>query len=396
MTQLSFAGSFRRFSSALALIAASLAVPAHATGTLPSLDPTVNEHVVMLPVIQNGSQFKFETTIYLPPGAGPFPLLVMNHGKERGNPANQKRDRFLAMSREFVKRGYAVVVPMRKGFSQSSGNYSDYGCNMKDNGQQQADDIVAVLDAMTQQPWVDRERIVVAGQSYGGLATMAFGTRQYRGVRGLLNFAGGLRIDGGSCDWKSSLVTAFGSYGRATALPSLWMYGENDSFFDHALAHRLQDAYQAAGGPSQLVAYGKFKRDAHGMIGSRDGVAVWLPEVERFLSTIGMPIEVKFALADTPRPPATHFAAIDDLNAVPHLTDKGRNGYRDYLTKSAPRAFALSGSGAWSWAEEGDDPASRAVAACQKHSKLPCQLYSVDNDVVWNAPAPLTAPVAMN
>lgn len=396
MKQPSLAGTFRRLTSAILVAAAGLSAASHAAAPAqPALDPTVNEQIVMLPVVQNGSQFKFETTIYMPPGAGPFPLLVMNHGKERGNPSNQKRDRFLSMSREFVKRGYAVVVPMRKGFSQSSGSYSDYGCNMKDNGQQQADDIVAVLDAITRQPWVDRERIVVAGQSYGGLATMAFGTRQYPGVRGLLNFAGGLRIDGGSCDWKSSLVTAFGSYGAATSLPSLWMYGENDSYFDHPLAQRLQQAYQAAGGPSQLVAYGSFKRDAHGMIGSRDGVAVWLPEVERFLKTIGMPTAVTVAIADTPRPPATNFAALDNVGAIPYLTDKGRNGYRDYLGKSAPRAFAISPSGAWSWAEEGDDPASRAVAACQKNSQVPCQLYSVDNDVVWNAPA-TAAPVALN
>lgn len=397
MNQLTFAGTFRRLASAIALAAVSFSSASHATNALPqSLDPTVNEQVVMLPVTQNGASFQFETTIYKPPGNGPFPLLVMNHGKERGNPSNQKRDRFLSMSREFVKRGYAVVVPMRKGFSQSSGSYSDYGCNMKDNGQQQADDVAAVLDAMVRQPWVDRERIVVAGQSYGGLATMAFGTRQYPGVRGLLNFAGGLRIDGGSCDWKSSLVTAFASYGASTSLPSLWFYGENDTFFDHPLAQRLQQAYQAAGGPSQLIAYGAFKNDAHGMIGSRDGVSIWLPEVERFLKGIGMPTDVTVAVADTPRPAATNFAAIENISAIPYLTDKGRNGYREYLQKSAPRAFAISSSGAWSWAEEGDDPASRAVASCQKNSKLPCQLYSIDTDVVWNGASSTVPPVAVN
>lgn len=398
MIQTSLAALLRRLASATLIAATGLSAAGHAAlpAQQPVLDPTVNEQVVMLPVVENGKHYRFETTIFMPPGNGPFPLLVMNHGKERGNPANQKRDRFLAMSREFVKRGYAVVVPMRKGFSQSSGSYTDYGCNMKDNGQQQADDIVAVLDAITRQPWVDRERIVVAGQSYGGLATMAFGTRHYPGVRGLLNFAGGLRIDGGNCDWQGALVSAFGSYGAGTSLPSLWMYGENDSFFNHPLAQRLQEAYQAAGGPSQLIAYGKFKNDAHGMVGSRDGVAIWAPEVERFLGTIGMPTEVTVAIADTPRPPATDFASVDNVGAIPYLTDKGRNGYRDYLMKSTPRAFAISSSGAWSWAEEGDDPASRAVAACQKNSPSACQLYSIDNDVVWSAPSPLIAPVAVN
>jgi hypothetical protein len=48
-----------------------------------------------------------------------------------------------------------------------------------------------------------------------------------------------------------------------------------------------------------------------------------------------------------------------------------------------PRAFAISASGSWSWSEEGEDPDSRALAACQQNSKDPCQLYSIDNDVVW-------------
>jgi dienelactone hydrolase len=393
----SSAGTFRRLGSVITLAAVSLVSISHAGNVLPqAVDPTVNERVVMLPVTQYGSQFRFETTIYQPPGSGPFPLLLMNHGKERGSPSQQKRDRFLSMSREFVKRGYAVVVPMRKGFSQSSGSYSDYGCNMKDNGQQQADDVSAVLDAIVNQPWVDKDRIVVAGQSYGGLATMAFGTRRYPGVRGLLNFAGGLRIDGDKCDWKSALVTAFASYGAATSLPSLWFYGENDSFFDQPLAQRLQQAYQAAGGPSQLIAFGPFKADAHGMVGSRDGVAVWLPEVERFLKGIGMPTDVTVAIAETPRPAATYFAAVENVSAIPYLSDKGRNGYREYLQKSAPRAFAISSSGAWSWAEEGDDPATRAMASCQKNSKVACKLYSIDHDVVWAEPGNLNPPVAIN
>lgn len=362
-----------------------------------ALDPTVNEQVVMLPVVENGNKLQLQTTIFKPSGEGPFPLLVMNHGKDRGEPHNQNRDRFLAMSREFVKRGYAVAIPMRKGFAKSSGTYTDFGCNMTDNGQLQADSVEAVLTALVQKPWVDRERIIVAGQSYGGLATMAFGTRQFPGVRGLLNFAGGLRIDGSSCDWKQSMTNAFASYGARTSLPSLWFYGENDSYFDHPLAERLQQAYQSAGGASQLIEFGKFKNDAHGMVGSRDGVAIWLPEVERFLKSLGMPSEPVVAVADTPRPAATSFAMVDNVTAVPFLSDKGRAGYRDYLNKSAPRAFAISTSGAWSWAEEGDDPSDRALTSCQKNSSSACKLYSVDNDVVWNTSSTsLVPPVSVN
>ena len=143
-------------------------------------------------------------------------------------------------------------------------------------------------------------------------------------MRGLLNFAGGLRIDGDFCDWKSALVNAFTRYGGRTSLPSLWFYGENDSYFDHSLAQRLQSAYQSSGGTSQLVAYGRFKSDAHGLISSRDGIAVWWPETERFLQQLGLPTEINTLIADAPRPPASGFAALDNAEAVPHLTAVGR------------------------------------------------------------------------
>ena len=398
MTHFLFARFTRRLATLVATAAVAASVMSSApvlaagTPTTPGIDPTVNEQVVMLPVVENGKSFQFETTLFKPPGDGPFPLLVMNHGKDRGSPADQHRDRFLALSREFVKRGYAVAVPMRKGFSKSTGTYTDFGCNMKDNGQQQADDVQAALDALVKLPFIDREHIIVAGQSYGGLATVAFGTRRYPGVRGLINFAGGLRIDGSSCDWKASLVKAVGNYGAKSSLPGLWFYGENDSYFDHLLAQQMQAAYQAGGGAAQLVAYGNFKNDAHGMVGSRDGIAIWLPETERFLKSIGMPADEVVAIADTPRPPASGYAPVASVESVPNLGTQGKAGYREYLAKGTPRAFAISGSGAWSWAEEGDDPSERALTACQKNSRLPCLLYSVDNDVVWNDPRLSTVP----
>lgn len=371
------------FCGALLLLGFSSAPPA---SNAIALDASVNEQVIMLAVSENGARLQLETTIFKPPGNGPFPLLLMNHGKDRGDPNLQKRDRFLAMSREFVKRGYAVAIPMRKGFSKSGGTYRDYGCNMKDNGQLQADDVQAALNAIRTQPWVDAQRIVVAGQSYGGLATLAFGTRRVSGVRGLLNFAGGLRIDGDTCNWRNALVNAVADYAGKTTLPSLWFYGANDSYFDHALANKLINAYQNAGGRAQLVAFGNFKSDAHGLVGSRDGVPIWWPETERFLQSIGMPVTETIAIAAPAKLATTHFAAIDDVTAVPYLSEGGRDGYRKFLTRSTPRAFAIAADGGWSWAEEGDDPAERVLAACQDGRKTPCHLYAIDNDVVWSDP----------
>jgi len=347
------------------------------------LDTALNEQVIQIPAKDDGQTVELETTVFKPPGDGPFPLVVMNHGKALGDPRAQGRDRFIALSREFVRRGYAVVVPMRKGFSKSTGEYADPGCDMTAHGELQADDVQSTLEYLDQQPWVDKNRVLVAGQSYGGLTAMAFGTRHFPGVKGLINFAGGLRMHGGDCRWRASLIQAFATYGAHTDLPSLWFYGANDHHFSPQLAARLHDAYVQAGGHAELVAYGPFKDDAHGMSGSRDGVKVWWPETEKFLKQLGMPTEPVVALADDFPMPKSGYAQIDNVDAIPYLRNGGRTQYRAFLNKPFPRAFAVSASGAWSWAEDGDDPIDQALADCQKSSSEPCRLYAVNDNVVW-------------
>lgn len=364
------------------------------------LDAAMNEQVVMVPAAFGSQTVELETTIFKPPGEGPFPLVIMNHGKALGNPRNQNRDRFIVLSREFVKRGYAVVIPMRKGFSKSSGEYIDRGCDMTAHGQSQADDLQSTLEYLRTQRWADSEHVLVAGQSYGGLTAMAFGTRHFPGVKGLINFAGGLKMHGGDCRWQQSLVQAFATYGAKNTLPSIWFYGENDNHFGPDLAVRLHNAYVQAGGNAKLVAYGAFKKDAHGMSGSRDGVKIWWPETEKFLKDLGMPTEPVLALSNEVKVPLAEYAPIDNVNAIPYLKGSAREQYRAFLGKSYPRAFAVSPSGAWSWAEDGDDPVEQALADCQKNSSQPCRLYAVDNHVVWtddqNGTATAAAPASPN
>ncbi len=367
----------------IALVAAFALLPGVATVQELQLDHRMNEHIVQVPAGQN-DRAMLETTVFQPNGPGPFPLLIINHGKDPGRPNLQPRDRFYHMAMQFVKRGYAVMVPMRQGFANSTGRYRSHGCNMTANGYTQAEDILDTVAYARRQPWVDAKRIVIAGQSYGGLATMALGTQELPGVRGLLNFAGGLRDDSDRCAWRSSLVSAFAEYGAKNKVPSLWMYGENDSLFGPDLAHRMHAAFRQGGGRARLVEFPAFKRDAHGMLASRDGEKVWLAETLKFLDDIGMPTRVLHDVPSPPLPARTEYAQVDDIDAVPYLSENGRRAYREYLTKMTPRAFAVSPSGAWTWAEEGEAPEERALATCSSKSTEPCKLYSIDDYVVWN------------
>jgi len=329
-----------------------------------------------------------ETTLFLPDGVGPFPVAVINHGKAPGDTRFQGRYRPMPAVRFFLQRGYAVVVPMRGGFSKSTGSYIGGGCNVESNGRVQAEDVKAVLDHIVQQPWADRERMLVMGQSHGGWTSLAFGALNYPGVRGLVNFAGGLRqVD--CAAWEDGLARAVASYARETKIPSLWFYGDNDSYFSPYTYKGMYSRYTAAGGQAKLVAFGVFGRDAHNMFGARAGQSIWQPEMSRFLASLDLPAEVrpeygKYALpVPMKAPPKTDFAVVDAVDRVPYVKDRGRKGYGDFLNSLEPRAFAIAPNGGWGWANGGDDPLARALENCNKHGARQCRLYAVDGDVVW-------------
>ena len=351
----------------------------------------MNESVVMIPAGAPPG-VELETTLFKPDGPGPFPLVVFNHGRDAGDPHVQPRSRPLAFAREFVRRGYVVAVPNRRGFAGSTGVYTDTGCDLEADGIEQARDIDAAVAWLSHQGFVDPARVIVAGVSHGGFASLAYGAYSAYGghdagsVRGIINFAGGLRKD--ECtQWRHSLVSAFADFGAQSHRPTLWFYGSNDRVFDAPLVTALDRAYTSAGGQVTLIDYGRYKDDAHGLVGDRDAVAVWWPATARFLDAIDMPTQVAYRVNDVrpnaSAPRASGFARIDAVDAVPFLDDTGRIGYLRFLSEPGPRVFAISRTGRWAWAAGGDDPFAEAINNCSQKSSIPCNAYAIDDIVVW-------------
>lgn len=88
---------------------------------------------------------------------------------------------------------------------------------------------------------------------------------------------------------------------------------------------------------------------------------------------------------------ASGFAAIDDLDAIPYLSERGRKDYAEFLKRGMPRAFAIASNGAY-WYSNGlkpadasqpSDPIERALTNCERTAKQPCKLYAVNGAVVW-------------
>ena len=352
------------------------------------LDASLREEVVMVPST-GFTESELEVTLYRPPGDGPFPVVVINHGRATGNARMQPRSRPALAAREFVSRGYLVAVPMRQGFSRSGGNEINGGCNVQSNGVQQAKSVRRTLDWLGQQPFADVSRNVVMGQSHGGLTTLAYGMDPHPGSKLLVNFAGGLRQEG-CTGWQSNLTRGIGSYGETTRLPSLWFYGDNDSYFSPDVWKEAFERYQKAGGRAELVAFGMFGHDAHAMFGSRAGLPIWQPKVMAAFAQVGLPTKVIHEMklmTDIAAPPATDFAKNDELAKVPVRTDAGREAYQRWLGSESPKAFVIHPvKRTWSWAVGGVQPNARALAHCERLAGSPCEFYAVDDAVVWKTP----------
>ena len=351
-----------------------------------SAESALHEEVLMIPAA-GALAPELEVTVYKPPGAGPFPLAVVNHGRSPGPAHMQARYRPQHVAYELVRRGYAVVVPMREGFSRSGGVELDGSCDLAANGRQQARSVRRAVDWAATQAWADAKSIVVLGQSHGGLATLAYGEDPHPGTRLLVNFAGGLRQSGCPA-WEESLVEAIGAYGRSTSLPSLWFYGDNDSHFRAPVWRAAHERYVRRGGSASLHAYGNFGNDAHTLFGAREGLAVWLPPLLEALERKGLPhrIEARYEpMPDLPEPMPLRKAQIEEADRLPVRGSSARQGFLAWLRLNVPKAFAVSENGRF-WASSWGvaRPIAHALEHCEKVSGVRCRLFAFNGFVVWS------------
>jgi hypothetical protein len=82
---------------------------------------------------------------------------------------------------------------------------------------------------------------------------------------------------------------------------------------------------------------------------------------------------------------------MEDVTTVPYLSGKGRALYRAFLTKPLPRVFVITPDGTAAVFDRGFDPLRPALDACGART-AGCQVYALDNDVVWHgAPSAVAA-----
>jgi len=257
-------------------------------------DADITREMEWLKVPIGGREFRLAVHVFRPAGAGPFPLVVINHGIPVSivDARNQKLG-FSAASSWFAGQGYIVVVALRPGFGESDGPYLETSgpCSNRDyvhEGRETAAVESAIVQTAARLPSVDPNKIIVVGQSAGGLGAIALRGAPPAGVVGIISFAGGRGGDDHEhiCSGAERLAQAAGKLGHANQVPQLWLYAANDHFFPPKVAHMMFDAYQAGSKPAvQFVGLPPFDGDGHRTLGYADP-SVWSNPVSNFLTQV--------------------------------------------------------------------------------------------------------------
>lgn len=234
-------------------------------------------------------------TEFRPRGPGPYPLVIINHGMPR-SPAERLEvtGRYHEQSLEFVRRGFIVINPVRRGYGKTGGPFLEGNASCAApgyyaSGLESARDVMAVIDHARTRNDIDASRILLVGQSAGGFAALATASLGIEGVRGVISFAGGRGSRGpGDVCAEERLVDAFAHFAETTRVPTLWFYAENDLYFGPALVRRIVEAYRGRGGLVDYQAQAPFGSDGHAFFSAPVNIPVWSRALDRFLASTGL------------------------------------------------------------------------------------------------------------
>jgi dienelactone hydrolase len=165
----------------------------------------VPPQVVKLPLLVDGKQFEVVTHVYKPAGDGPFPLVIFSHGRapSRVDRARLEYPVLVGHANYWLHKGVAVIAPVRPGYGDTGGlDREDSGARWNGNvcsgepdftrvASRAGQTVVALHQWALQQPWVRKDRLLLEGQSVGGMTTVSVAALNLPGVVGAVNFAGG-------------------------------------------------------------------------------------------------------------------------------------------------------------------------------------------------------------
>lgn len=246
-----------------------------------------------------------EIPVYVtkPKGKGPFPTVVLIHG----GPYVRGGDWGFDPSAQFLaSRGYLVVEPEYRG----SRGYGDklFKAGWKQWGLKMQDDMTDATHWAIDQGLADKNRIAIAGASYGGYATMMGLLKEPELYKAGINWVGVTDIELmytigwsdfmdadnpwvkygmprmiGDPEKDAAQLKATSPLQQASRIkrPVLMAYGEEDYRVPLPHGTKMRDALIASG--NKNVEWVQYAGEGHGFMLTKNNVDFW-GRVERFLA----------------------------------------------------------------------------------------------------------------
>jgi dienelactone hydrolase len=278
----------------------------------------------------------------------------------------------LPQAMEFARRGWAVVIVMRRGYGSSDGGWAEaYGscdsANYTAAGTAGAADLKTTLEFVAHRPDIDPTRIIAVGVSAGGFATVAITADPPPGLVAAISFAGGRGSqESDKVCAPDHLVAAFRAFGQRSRVPMLWVYAENDHFFGPALAQQFKAAFTSGGGSVDFVTAPAFGNDGHSLF-SAAGISDWTPYVEKFLQQRNLTMRATPLALPAP-----------SITAPKALGANGQKAFATFLIDAPHKAFALAPDGSYGW-----QSGKRTVDAARADALKYCQQNAADCRVMF-------------
>jgi dienelactone hydrolase len=232
-----------------------------------------------------------------PPGDGPFPAYISNHGSMTVQVAAQKPFTGIVRGSSpdvLVQNGYVALIVARRGYRGSEGTTTTYSTEHDYSGKKaidvirgaegEANDVVAAVEFLAGLSFVDKDRIAVGGVSLGGLVSVIAASREPR-IRALVSMAGGYRQGPGSgLDeawgfvqeiWKRSAPRING--------PTLLLWAKNDTTLEPDVGRDLEKRLKQAGKQVTMIVYPNFGQNGHTLFSRQEGYSIYVGDIVRFL-----------------------------------------------------------------------------------------------------------------
>ncbi len=227
--------------------------------------------------------------LYLPPGAGPFPCMIYNHGSGLTKGAEDAVQPGVAAA--LMSWGIACLYPHRHGYGNSPGPdwrsecpaevfSPDYNRQIIARLDRESADVIAAFHFARTLPGIAAERIGVMGSSFGGVNTLLSASKE-PGFRCAVEFAGAAMNWDRNADLAAFMIAA----AQRVTMPIFFIQAEND--FSIRPTRELAAALQGKPNVEAKIypPFGLTPWEGHLLAGR--GPQIWGPALRRFLERWG-------------------------------------------------------------------------------------------------------------